>query len=358
MTPREEREEMERDHPSDPPSAVRARHLARVPLPDDDSWLDPAPRYRGRLLPSARAQLVLAGLLASAALVSAGCSGNRHPVTTPSSAGPVTHGMASWYGTKFEGRRTASGERYDMRKLTAAHPTLPFGTLVQVTNVENGRQVVVRINDRGPFGRRRVIDLSYAAARELRMVGPGTAQVELAVVGRFDPTAPPSPSPPILLAAAAPASPDGAPPGASAAPAAPAAPAPSAADIALPDARSAVLAHPAAVADPADPADRARAAEPAGTANASAIAAAPSTAAGPGRAARLHYTVQVGAFGEVERAEALQRDLAGRYPAASVSSDGTWSRVQVGRFGDREEAEALRDELAAVGLAAIVVTAR
>jgi len=346
---------MERDHPSDPPSAVRARHPARVPLPDDDSWLDPAPRYRGRSLSSARAQLVLAGLLASAALVSAACSGNRHPVTTPSPAGPATRGMASWYGTKFEGRRTASGERYDMRKLTAAHPTLPFGTLVQVTNVENGRQVVVRINDRGPFGRRRVIDLSYAAARELRMVGPGTAQVELAVVGRYDPTAPPSPSPPILLAAAAaPASPDAAPPGASAAPAAAAAAATDAADVAVPDAPSAVLAHPAAVADTADPA---RAAEPAGTGNAGAIAAAPSTA-GLGRAARLHYTVQVGAFGEVERAEALQRDLAGRYPAASVSSDGTWSRVQVGRFGDREEAEALRDELAASGLAAIVVAAR
>jgi rare lipoprotein A len=347
---------MERDHPSDPPSAVRARHLARVPLPDDDSWLDPAPRYRGRPLPSARAQLVLAGLLASAALVSAACSGNRHPVTTPSPPGPVTRGMASWYGTKFEGRRTASGERYDMRQLTAAHPTLPFGTLVQVTNVENGRQVVVRINDRGPFGRRRVIDLSYAAARELRMVGPGTARVELAVVGRYDPTAPPSPSPPILLAAAAaPAVPEAATPGASAAPAAPAAPAAGIADIALPDAPSAVLAHPAAVAGTADPA---RASESAGTGNASAIAAAPSTTAGPGRAARLHYTVQVGAFGEVERAEALQRDLAGRYPAASVSSDGTWSRVQVGRFGDREEAEALRDELAASGLAAIVVTAR
>jgi len=228
--------------------------------------------------------------------VSAACSGNHHPVTTPSTAGPVSRGMASWYGSKFDGRRTANGERYDMRQLTAAHPTLPFGTLVQVTNVENGRQVVVRINDRGPFGRRRVIDLSYAAARELRMVGPGTARVELAVIGRFDPMAPGSPAQPMLLAAAAvPAAPDAASPG-----------------------------TPAAAADPAIDA----------------------------------YTVQVGAFGEAERAEALQRDLAGRYPAAVVLSDGTWSRVQVGRFGDREEAETLRAELAASGLAAIVVAAR
>lgn len=282
---------------------MHARHLAQVPLPDDSSsWpaTAPAPRHRGRPLPSARAHVVLAGLLASAALLSAGCSGNHHPVTTPSTAGPATRGMASWYGTKFDGRRTASGERYDMHQLTAAHPTLPFGTLVQVTNVENGRQVVVRINDRGPFGRRRVIDLSYAAARELRMVGPGTARVELAVLGRFDPTAPASPAQPILLAAATvPASPDAAPPG-----------------------------TPAATATPA---------------------ATPATDA---------YTVQVGAFGEAERAEALQHDLAGRYPSAAVLSDGTWSRVQVGRFGDRDEAETLRAELAAAGLAAIVVAAR
>jgi rare lipoprotein A len=311
---------MERDHPSDPPSAVRARHLAWVPLPDDpSSWLEPAPRHRGRPLPSARAHVVLAGLLASAALVSAACSGNHHPVTTPSTAGPASHGMASWYGSKFDGRRTANGERYDMHQLTAAHPTLPFGTLVQVTNVENGRQVVVRINDRGPFGRRRVIDLSYAAARELRMVGSGTARVELAVLGRFDPMAPASPSQPILLAAAAvPDSPDAAPPGTPAAAAAPATtPAVDAADVDLP------------ATAPADPA-----------------------------APRIHYTVQVGAFGEAERAEAVQRGLAGRYPEAVVLSDGTWSRVQVGRFGDREQAEALRDELASTGLAAVVVTAR
>jgi rare lipoprotein A len=298
--------------------------------------------------------------------VSAACSGNHHPVTTASPTGPVSHGMASWYGSKFDGRRTANGERYDMHKLTAAHPTLPFGTLVQVTNVENGRQVVVRVNDRGPFGRRRVIDLSYAAARALRMVGPGTARVQLAVIGRFDPMAPASPAQPILLAsAAAPASPDAAPPGTPAAATTPATtPAVDTADIDLPATDPAALAHPTAPADLAhatepadlaDLADRRHAAASAGTGKATAVVPTPPTA---GRTARLRYTVQVGAFGEAERAEALQRDLAGRYPGASVSSDGTWSRVQVGRFGDREEAEALRDQLASIGLAAIVVTAR
>jgi rare lipoprotein A len=90
--------------------------------------------------------------------------------------------MASWYGPGFDGRRTANGERYDMHELTAAHPTLPFGTLVEVKNVDNARSVVVRINDRGPFKKGRVIDLSYAAARSIGVWGPGTAEVELRVV--------------------------------------------------------------------------------------------------------------------------------------------------------------------------------
>jgi rare lipoprotein A len=91
----------------------------------------------------------------------------------------VDRGIASWYGPKFHGRRTANGERYNMHGLTAAHRTLPFGTWVEVTNLDNGRRVVVRINDRGPFVKGRVIDLSLGAARQLELVGPGTARVEL-----------------------------------------------------------------------------------------------------------------------------------------------------------------------------------
>ncbi len=82
----------------------------------------------------------------------------------------VEEGIASWYGPKFHGRRTASGEVFDMHRLTAAHPWLPFGTIVKVTNLENGLSVVVRINDRGPFVKGRIIDLSYAAAKKIRML--------------------------------------------------------------------------------------------------------------------------------------------------------------------------------------------
>ena len=92
-------------------------------------------------------------------------------------------GTASWYGKKFHGRNTSSGEKYDMHAMTAAHKTLPLGTWVQVTNLANGRKVRVRINDRGPFVRGRIIDLSYAAAKKLGMVGPGTAPVEIVALG-------------------------------------------------------------------------------------------------------------------------------------------------------------------------------
>ncbi|HEK85829.1 MAG: septal ring lytic transglycosylase RlpA family protein [Candidatus Saccharicenans sp.] len=105
------------------------------------------------------------------------------PLTTPPAAGYSETGMASWYGPEFHGRKTSSLEIYNMNDLTAAHRTLPFGTLVQVTNLENGRTVAVRINDRGPFLKDRIIDLSYAAARMLGMIGPGTARVKIEVIG-------------------------------------------------------------------------------------------------------------------------------------------------------------------------------
>ncbi len=96
-------------------------------------------------------------------------------------------GTASWYGRKFHGRNTSSGEKYNMHAMTAAHKTLPLGTWVQVTNLANGRKVRVRINDRGPFVRGRIIDLSYAAAKKLGMVGPGTAPVEIVALGTSRP---------------------------------------------------------------------------------------------------------------------------------------------------------------------------
>jgi len=97
--------------------------------------------------------------------------------------GYVERGYASWYGPGFHGNKTASGEVYDSHQLTAAHRTLPLGSVVQVRSLTNGRRVTVRINDRGPFVKGRIIDLSFAAAQALAMAGPGTDQVELRVVG-------------------------------------------------------------------------------------------------------------------------------------------------------------------------------
>jgi rare lipoprotein A len=152
-----------------------------------------------------------------------------------------------------------------MNDFTAAHPTLPFGTRLEVRNVQNGRSVTVRVNDRGPFTRKRILDLSYAAAKEIGAVLPGTAVVELFLAAKDSGDTPP------------------------------------------PLAR---------------------------------------------------YTVQVAAFSEEERAEALRRELNPMYPETVVTSDGTWNRVQVGIFDDRARAEDLRRELAAIGLSSIVVAAR
>lgn len=194
-------------------------------------------------------------------LLAVACSGNRQPTVAPPTLGaPMERGIASWYGPKFNGRMTASGERYDMNALTAAHPSLPFGTRIGVRNTRTGREVIVRVNDRGPFSKSRIIDLSYAAAKEVGVVGPGTASVELFLV--------------------------------------------------------------------------------------------PETGVPP------RFTVQLGAFSELERATALQREVVRLYPEAVVNSDGTWSRVQIGAFDDRDQAESLRRELASIGMQAVVVSAR
>ena len=107
--------------------------------------------------------------------------------TLPSSKGYHKRGIASWYGTKFHGQRTSSGEPYDLYGMTAAHKTLPLPTFVEVTNLGNGRSVIVKVNDRGPFHSNRIIDLSYAAAYKLGMLGKGTARVDVRAI---DPLAP------------------------------------------------------------------------------------------------------------------------------------------------------------------------
>ncbi len=143
-------------------------------------------------------------VLVFAAVVQA-CAAHREPVQPPPPAPtgypkpyrvygtwyqPLPHardfvqeGTASWYGRDFHGRRTSNGEIYDMYALTAAHKTLPLGTFVRVENLANGRSAELRINDRGPFVRDRIIDLSYAAAERLGVVGPGTAPVRVTALG-------------------------------------------------------------------------------------------------------------------------------------------------------------------------------
>lgn len=102
---------------------------------------------------------------------------------SPSLAATVQTGTASWYGPGLQGNPTANGETFNMHELTAAHRSLPFGTRVKVTNNHNGKSVIVRINDRGPFVGGRIIDLSRAAAEEISMIGRGTATVTLEILG-------------------------------------------------------------------------------------------------------------------------------------------------------------------------------
>lgn len=123
----------------------------------------------------------MAAALAAAALLW-GC---RTPRIAPA-VGSTQTGIASWYGPGFHGRTTSSRDPYDMYDATAAHNTLPFGTRVLVTNLDNGKSAIVRINDRGPFAKSRIIDLSYSAAYLLDMVGPGTARVRLEILKTAD----------------------------------------------------------------------------------------------------------------------------------------------------------------------------
>ncbi len=129
----------------------------------------PSPAPTGSKVPTARPYTVLGQ--------------TYHPLT--SADGFVEEGIASWYGPQFHAKRTASGEVYNMYDMTAAHRILPMQTKIQVTNLENNKSVTLRVNDRGPFAKDRVVDLSYAAAKELDVVRPGTAKVRVEAIGRW-----------------------------------------------------------------------------------------------------------------------------------------------------------------------------
>jgi rare lipoprotein A len=113
-------------------------------------------------------------------VLASGCAFKPRKTTVPgATTGAPVVGVASYYAHKYHGRKTSSGERYNMHALTAAHRTLPFGSTVKVTNLQNERSVLVRINDRGPFIKGRIIDVSLEAARRLQMVSAGTARVRI-----------------------------------------------------------------------------------------------------------------------------------------------------------------------------------
>lgn len=140
--------------------------MAHVPC--SDNKIPPSPLFKW---------MAFGCLFLIAAFIS-GCAGQ-----TPEEKKPAFEqvGLASYYAEKFHGRRTASGERYDRQALTAAHPTLPFDTMVTVKNTRNNRSVTVRINDRGPHIKGRIIDLSYAAARQLGMIRNGVVRVRITI---------------------------------------------------------------------------------------------------------------------------------------------------------------------------------
>lgn len=130
-----------------------------------------------------RASLALSLSLLAAGIASACTTATQAPLSCAQARDYRQEGIASWYGKAHHGRRTASGARFDMHALTAAHRSLPFGSRIKVTNTANGRSVVLTVNDRGPFIAGRLLDVSYRAARELNFARAGLAEVRIETVG-------------------------------------------------------------------------------------------------------------------------------------------------------------------------------
>jgi rare lipoprotein A len=262
--------------------------------------------------------------VALAATFIAGCGHRAARVNAPlapARIGSTETGVASWYGFPYDGRRAASGEIYDMRQLTAAHRRLPFQTWVEVTNLSNGKQVDVRINDRGPFVKGRILDLSQAAARDIDMLRAGTARVRLKVI--------PQPSTPLREPPREPVEITAVP---AAAPTAPATEA------------------PIAGAEPRVPV-------PSVTTTPARVPPAVTSSSPMPPAAS--YAVQAGAFSDSGRAESLRAVLADLFGEARVapSSGRTpplW-RVIVGREMTREQAAELAIRVRREAGTAIVV---
>ncbi len=127
-------------------------------------------------------QILLYYNCAPSARFSSNSSNNQKSTSTEYKEGEVLYGESSYYADKFHGRKTANGEIFDMYKKTAAHKTLPFNTMLEVTNLENNQSVIVRVNDRGPYKKGRILDISYGAAREIDMISSGVVKVRIKIL--------------------------------------------------------------------------------------------------------------------------------------------------------------------------------
>jgi rare lipoprotein A len=241
-------------------------------------------------------------------------AGHRY-VVLASAAGYRERGVASWYGPDFHGLKTATGERYDMFAMTAAHKTLPIPCYARVTNLSNGRSVVVRINDRGPFVANRIIDLSYTAASRLDMIRNGTAFVDVEVIS---PANPPSGTElPVTTQVA------------------------SAASVGVSNVPP--VSTPAETAPPSAPESAAT------TQSAAALPAMPP----PAPAAAGHFYIQVGAYSQLDNAQRVSKKLrdAGLEHVFTLAPTGDQplQRVRIGPIASVQQFDALISRLSALG---------
>jgi rare lipoprotein A len=274
------------------------------------------------------------------------------------------HGTASWYGQEFAGRTTANGEIFDPLLLTAAHRTLPFGTVVDVRNAKTGKTVRVRINDRGPFVGNRIIDLSFAAASEIDLVEPGSGEVDLTIVrvgrGEKEPPAPyvvSIPAPTQTVSAGEPPKVDF--PLPAAAPQVTPPPATGEQDFHVevieehkssPATVRQVAADGKTITGVSPQAPRTASAPSPSSAIPAASAVRPGAAAPAGR-----FVVQLGAFQQEANATALQQKLVAIGQPAFVDHSGSLFRVRMGPFAARDQAVKTREALQDAGISAIVV---
>ncbi|MBF9235949.1 septal ring lytic transglycosylase RlpA family protein [Hymenobacter sp. BT683] len=257
--------------------------------------------------------------------------GTTKATSTPTtSATTVLRGRASWYGSYFQGRRTTSGERFNRFKYTCAHKTLPFGTRMRVTNVKNGKSVVVRVTDRGPYRHQRIIDLSEIAARPLGITECGAATVVAEVVAPETPLGPATT--PDNLAALFAADPN-------------------------PEAAFTTYSVPNAIptlAEPATPAEQPVLIAASSASKIEVMTATESVNCPSG------FLIQAGSFVDAANAHAVEARIKSLLPEVQVNVsqyllDGRQrSRVLVGNFGERPEAEAVRQQLMVWGIGGMV----